>query len=66
MDLASKDARLLALLNERAKAFADDNFHHPTVSDYLIVHTAMTIGASIAHEVETQALREEITTLKAT
>lgn len=40
----------IATIKQRAKLFVDDNFSNPTPSDYLIIESAMLIGASIAHE----------------
>ncbi len=62
---AVQAGQLNARINERARAFVDDNYRAPTPSDYLIVNTAMKIGASLAHEVETQMLREQIAAAQA-
>ena len=34
-------------IKRRAKLFVDDNFTNPSPSDYLVIETAMMIGASI-------------------
>lgn len=47
-------------VKRRAVLFVDDNFTNPTPSDYLIIQTAMMVGASIALEKNVDELRKEI------
>ncbi len=44
------DDEVIKEIKERARLFVYDNFANPTVSDFLIVESAMLIGASIAIE----------------
>lgn len=59
MTLAAQTERLMALIDKRSKTFVDDNFRDPMPTDYLVVNTAMKIGASIAMEVQVERLRDE-------
>jgi hypothetical protein len=43
---------IVTAIKQRAKLFTDDNLFHPTPSDYLIIESAMLIGAGVALEIQ--------------
>ena len=43
---------IVTAIKQRAKLFTDDNLSHPTPCDYLILESAMMIGASIVLEIQ--------------
>ena len=47
---------IFTAIKQRSKLFTDDNLFHPTPSDYLIIESAMMIGASIALEIQGKKL----------
>lgn len=46
---------LLSQIRDRARVFVDDNYRTPTPHDYVIIETAMLIGAQVASLVFTTA-----------
>ena len=59
MTLEAKAARLVALVEQRSRVLVNDNIRCPSESDYLLVKSAMLIGAGIANEVEVEVMRTE-------